>query len=64
MERADRAPNGFLWGVRQELEKVDWPTRHELTTYTTVVLAAVGTMTAFVSVLDTAFAKAVVSLLS
>ena len=52
-----------LW-VRQiiaELRKVIWPTRKELTTYTTVVLAFVATLAAIVSVLDLVFTKAVLA---
>ena len=53
----------FLKEVRQELNKVDWPTRSELGTYTVVVLATVIVLTAFVFALDLAFSKAIVNIL-
>ncbi|MBT9172900.1 MAG: Protein translocase subunit SecE [Syntrophomonadaceae bacterium] len=42
--------------VRQELKKVHWPTRRELTVFTSVVLAAVFFIGIFFWVLDTGFA--------
>ncbi|MBI3647883.1 MAG: preprotein translocase subunit SecE [Actinobacteria bacterium] len=53
----------FLKEVRQELSKVDWPTRKELGTYTVVVLATVVVLTAFVFALDYGFSKAIVNIL-
>jgi preprotein translocase subunit SecE len=53
----------FLKEVRQELNKVDWPTRKELGTYTVVVLATVIVLTAFVFALDLGFSKAIVNIL-
>jgi preprotein translocase subunit SecE len=53
----------FLKEVRQELNKVDWPTRKELGTYTVVVLATVIVLTSFVFVLDLGFSKAIVNIL-
>ena len=50
----------FLKNVRQELRKVDWPNRRELSSYTVVVLATIVIMTAFVASLDYAFLKGVV----
>jgi preprotein translocase subunit SecE len=47
----------FLREVRQELRKVDWPTRRELISYSTVVLVTITVMTAFVFGLDYAFTK-------
>ena len=49
-------------GVRQELRKVDWPNRRELSSYTVVVLATIVVMTAFVASLDYAFLKGVVKI--
>ena len=54
----------FLKEVRQELKKVDWPTRKELGTYTVVVLATVIVLTSFVFALDLGFSKAIVKILS
>ena len=42
----------FLKDVRQELRKVDWPNRRELSSYSVVVLATIVVMTAFVASLD------------
>jgi preprotein translocase subunit SecE len=47
----------FLREVRQELKKVDWPTRQELIAYTIVVLVSVIVLTSFVFVLDYIFSK-------
>jgi preprotein translocase subunit SecE len=47
----------FLREVRQELKKVDWPTRQELIAYTIVVLVSVVVLTSFVFVLDYIFSK-------
>ncbi|MFN8074799.1 MAG: preprotein translocase subunit SecE [Kineosporiaceae bacterium] len=49
----------FLRQVISELRKVVRPTRKELTTYTTVVLAFVVIMMVFVSILDFGFGKLV-----
>jgi preprotein translocase subunit SecE len=53
---------GFLREVRQELEKVIWPSRRELVTYSIVVLVTVAVIGSFVYVLDQLFARLVVSL--
>jgi preprotein translocase subunit SecE len=42
--------------VRQELKKVHWPNRRELTLFTTVVLAAIFFVGVFFWILDTGFA--------
>jgi preprotein translocase subunit SecE len=39
-------------GVVQEMKKVNWPTRRELTTYTIVVLVACTLVGAFIWVAD------------
>lgn len=49
----------FYRQVVAELRKVIWPTRKELVTYTSVVIAFVVMVMAFVSVLDLAFGQAV-----
>ena len=54
----------FLKEVRQELRKVDWPTRRELGAYTVVVLVSVTVLTAFVFALDFVFTKGVLNLLT
>jgi preprotein translocase subunit SecE len=55
-------PRQFLKEVRQELRKVDWPTREETTAYTIVVLVTVTVLTTFVFFVDLAFSKAIVNL--
>jgi preprotein translocase subunit SecE len=47
----------FVREVVAELQKVIWPTRKELLTYTAVVLVFVTVMMSFVAALDLAFAK-------
>jgi preprotein translocase subunit SecE len=49
----------FLKEVRQELKKVNWPTRQELVAYTVVVLVSVTVLTSFVFGLDFVFSKIV-----
>jgi preprotein translocase subunit SecE len=62
-ERKRRVPpREFLKQVRQELRKVNWPTRRELGAYTTVVLAAVVVLTGLVFALDLGFSKVVLRL--
>ena len=53
----------FLKEVRQELTKVDWPTRRELVSYTIVVLVTISVLTAFVFALDTVFTRFVFDVL-
>ena len=48
----------FVREVVAELQKVIWPTRKELLTYTTVVVVFVAIMMSFVAGLDYAFARA------
>ena len=50
---------GFVREVIAELRKVIWPTRKELLTYTTIVIAFVSVMTAIVGLLDLGFGKLV-----
>ena len=59
-ERKRRVPpRQFLKEVRQELKKVNWPTRQELSAYTIVVLVSVVVLTSFVFGLDYVFSKGV-----
>jgi len=53
------SPRQFLKEVRQELKKVNWPTRQELVAYTVVVLVSVTVLTSFVFGLDFLFSKLV-----
>ena len=54
----------FLKEVRQELRKVDWPTRRELVSYTVVVLVTVIVMTSLVFGLDVVFSKLIFNVLT
>ncbi|MDP9343915.1 MAG: preprotein translocase subunit SecE [Actinomycetota bacterium] len=59
-ERKKRVPaRQFLKEVRQELKKVNWPTRQELIAYFVVVLVSVVVLTSLVFGLDYFFSKAV-----
>ncbi len=53
----------FLKEVRQELTKVDWPTRRELVSYSVVVLVTVSVLTAYVFGLDSLFTRFVFDVL-
>ncbi|MEX0833659.1 MAG: preprotein translocase subunit SecE [Actinomycetota bacterium] len=62
-QRKKRVPaRQFLREVRQELKKVDWPTRKELFAYTIVVLVTVVVMTSLVFGLDYLFSNAVLKI--
>ena len=50
---------GFFREVVSELRKVIWPTRQELLTYTTIVVAFVTVMTAIVAGFDYGFGKGI-----
>ena len=50
---------GFFREVVSELRKVIWPTRKELLTYTTIVVAFVTVMTTIVALLDYGFGKGI-----
>ncbi len=50
---------GFFREVVSELRKVIWPTRKELLTYTTIVIAFVAVMTTIVGFLDLGLGKAI-----
>jgi preprotein translocase subunit SecE len=48
---------GFLHDISVELRKVIWPTRRELSVYTSVVLIFLLFITAFITVLDFGFGQ-------
>ncbi len=52
-------PAVFLRQIVAELRKVIWPTRKELSTYTTVALVFILVMVAIVTSLDYGFTKLV-----
>jgi preprotein translocase subunit SecE len=54
----------FLKEVRQELKKVDWPTRDELISYTVVVTVTVIVLTSLVAGLDYVFTKIIFNVLN
>ena len=65
--RGDRSPGRvrgigvFVKQVLAELRKVIWPTRKELVTYTTVVVAFVVVMVSIVALFDFVFTKGVLA---
>jgi preprotein translocase subunit SecE len=62
-ERKKRMPaRQFLKEVRQELKKVNWPSREEMIAYTVVVLVAVVVLTTVVFGMDVAFSRAVLQI--
>ena len=62
-KRAKKGPLGrlglFYRQIVAELRKVVWPTRHQLSTYTTVVIIFVAIMIGLVTVIDYGFTQAV-----
>lgn len=60
-KRAKRGPFGrlalFYRQIVAELRKVVWPTRHQLSTYTTVVIIFVVIVIGFVTVIDYGFTE-------
>ncbi|OII61775.1 preprotein translocase subunit SecE [Streptomyces sp. CC53] len=62
-KRAKKGPLGrlalFYRQIVAELRKVVWPTRSQLSTYTTVVIIFVVIMIAMVTVIDLGFTEAV-----
>ena len=54
----------YIREVRQELKKVAWPSREELTTYTVVVFGMTTILTLVVFGMDWAFNKAIVNVLN
>ena len=51
-----KALSKHIKDVRQELRKVHWPNRRELTVFTTMVLMAIFFIGVFFWILDTGFA--------
>ncbi|TRV76982.1 preprotein translocase subunit SecE [Streptomyces sp. 130] len=64
-KRGKKGPLGrlalFYRQIVAELRKVVWPTRNQLTTYTSVVIAFVVVMIGLVTVIDFGFARVVKS---
>ncbi|MCX4447456.1 preprotein translocase subunit SecE [Streptomyces sp. NPDC087866] len=62
-KRGKKGPLGrlalFYRQIIAELRKVVWPTRNQLTTYTTVVIVFVVVMIGLVTVIDFGFARVV-----
>ncbi|MGI6307261.1 MAG: preprotein translocase subunit SecE [Dethiobacteria bacterium] len=48
----------FLHDIRVELKKVNWPTKHELLVFTSVVIAVILAVGVFFWILDTGFTTA------
>ncbi|THA32515.1 preprotein translocase subunit SecE [Streptomyces sp. A1277] len=62
-KRGKKGPLGrlalFYRQIIAELRKVVWPTRNQLTTYTTVVIVFVVVMIGLVTVIDLGFARVI-----
>ena len=56
-EKSGSSPVKFIEEVRNEMRKVSWPTKKELTSYTGVVGLAVVIVCALIWVCDTVFAR-------
>jgi len=56
--------NKYMREVRQEMKKVAWPSREELTTYTVVVFGMTTILTIVIFGLDWALNKAVINVLN
>ena len=54
------SPRQYLREVRQELKKVAWPSREELTTDTVVVFAVTTVLTLVIFGMDWAFSRGVI----
>lgn len=57
-----QTPLGYLRDVRNELRKVNWPSRAELRNYSVVVLITLVVMIALIFILDFLFSEAAVFL--
>lgn len=55
-------PRQFVKEVVAELQKVAWPTRQEVASYSVVVLVSSIVIAAIIFVMDLAFTKAILSL--
>ena len=60
-ERERTSPGQFLKEVRQELRKVNWPTRGEVVSYTAVVLVTTAFLTSIVWAVDWVISNAVLN---
>ena len=56
-EKSGSSPVKFIEEVRNEMRKVSWPNKKELTSYTGVVGLAVVIVCALIWVCDTVFAR-------
>ena len=56
-------PGEYVSEVRSELNRVIWPTRHEVINYTIVVVITFAFVTGLVAVLDYLFAEGFIALL-
>lgn len=59
--RERTSPAQFLKEVRQELRKVNWPTRSEVVSYTLVVLVVTAALTTIVWAVDWVISNAVLN---
>jgi preprotein translocase subunit SecE len=55
-------PRQFIREVIAELQKVAWPTRHEVLSYSVVVLVSVVVIAAVIFAMDYVFTKAILAL--
>jgi len=62
IKRDRTSPAVFLREVRGELRRVAWPSRAEVTNYSTIVLFTLAILIALIFVLDYGFAKTVLFL--
>ncbi len=53
----------FLRRVKNELKKVNWPTRKELSSYTLVVVITVVVLIVFIGVIDLIFSNIITPLI-
>ena len=61
-KRQRTKPGQFVKEVVAELQKVAWPTRQEVASYSLVVLVASIVIAALIFVMDLAFTKAILAL--
>ena len=59
--RERTSPGQFLKEVRQELRKVNWPSRSEVSSYTAVVLVTTAVLTLIVWAVDWVISNAVIN---
>jgi preprotein translocase subunit SecE len=62
VKRERTSPATFLREVRGELRRVAWPTRAEVTNYSTIVLFTLAILITLIFCLDYVFAKSVLFL--